>query len=519
MSTRMSSGPSIARDRGDVRVGTFLTSGLGTRNPVTDNGYQMALSPNRLVIVYFQQILHGCSRVKHRLSAEPRSMASKFTLKSVFVGLSLSFCAWFPLALASPQVPRSSESRYGCRVYDSNPEQIWNRLFSILFIRQYKGGTYGVDELDPLFWTETRFLLSEPSHSSALHILDEFLEAKGQNQVHDSVKRAVLEHDLWAVFDWSALPNTDHPEQRRELQIRLAEVMRRIAPSKNEIASLPDNYKAAVESGEFARQYDPSHRDRAFLPPDLFQAEGNWVCIAGSLGAPVAKLHTMTFSGRSRFIEFIRLPQGRKATLDYLRALRDYLDPQGRQPMGDRIMLSSSAVPQFPAGTELALVRQMNLFDHDGSLVSAPITESVQIRVFHNVPANGANWQYDQNAAATSQDVYEIKLNRANLFAGKSGGLGAVTRDDQDFRILQSHGFDFDGPVRTLDGCAKCHTGSGIYSVRSIASLLKPSQAQGEATDACRNEATTTLSWKQDRYNWRLLNGYWKSVPLEGPRQ
>jgi hypothetical protein len=79
-------------------------------------------------------------------------------------------------------------------------------------------------------------------------------------------------------------------------------------------------------------------------------------------------------------------------------------------------------------------------------------------------------------------------------YAGKSGGLGAVTRDDQDFRILQSHGFDFDGPVRTLDACAKCHTGSGIYSVRSIASLLKPAQAQGEATDAYRNEATTTFS-------------------------
>jgi hypothetical protein len=445
-------------------------------------------------------------------------MPSKFTMKSVFVGLSLSFCAWFPLALASPQVSRSSESSYGCCVYDSDPEQIWNRLFSIMFIRQYKGGAYGVDELDPLFWPATKFLLDEPSHQGAIHVLDEFVRGQAQNK-SDPVKRVMLERDLWAVFDWSALSNTDHPEQRRELQIRLAEVMHRIALSKNEIASLPDNYKAAVESGEFAQQYDPGHRDRAFLPPDLFQAEGDWVCITGSLGAPVAKLHTMTFSGRSRFIEFIRLPQGRKATLDYLHALRDYLDPQGRQPMGDRIMLSSSAVPQFPAGTQLALVRQMNLFDHDGSLVSAPITESVQIRVFHNVPANGPNWQYDQNAAATSQDVYEIKLNRTNLFAGKSGGLGAVTRNDQDFRILQSHGFDFDGPVRTLDGCAKCHTGSGIYSVRNIASLLKPSQAQGGATDAYRNEATTTLFWKRDRYDWGLLNGYWKIVPVQGPRQ
>jgi len=444
-------------------------------------------------------------------------MASKFTAKSVFVGLSLSFCAWFPLVLASPQGSRSSESNYGCCVYGSNPEQIWNRLFSILFIRKHEGGTYGADELDPLLWTETRFLLSEPSHGSALHLLDEFLEAQGQNQVHDSVKKAVLEHDLWAVFDWSTRRQDNYPVERRDLQIRLAEVLRRLALSKNEIASLPDNYEAAVKSGQFAQQYNPENRDRAFLPPDLFQTDGSWMCIGGSPGL-VSKHHVMEFSGRSRFIEFIRFPQGRKATLDYLRALRDYPDPWGRHPTGDR-MLSSPAVPQFPAGTELALVRQMNLFDHDGALVSAPITESVQIRVFHNVPAIGPNWQYDQNAAATSQDVYEIKLNRAKLFAGKSGGLGAVTRDDQDFRILQSHGFDFDGPARILDGCATCHTGSGIYSVRSIASLLKPSQAQRGAADAYRNETTATLFWKQDQYDWGLLNGYWRSGAVKGSGQ
>jgi hypothetical protein len=445
-------------------------------------------------------------------------MASKFVMKVPFIALSLSFCAAFPCLLVSSHASSSSESSYGCCVYDSNPTHIWNQLFSELFIRQDREGRkYGVDELDPLLWTETRFLLSEPSHGSALRILDEFLKAQGQNQVHDSVKKAVMEHDLWAVFDWSAREQDNYPAERRDLQIRLAEVLHRLTLSKNEIASLPDNYEAAVKSGEFAQQYDPENRNRAFLPPDLFQTDGSWVCIQGSLG-PVAKLHVMEFSGRSRFIEFIRLPQGRKATLDYLHALRDYPDPWGRQTVGDRVD-SSRAVPQFPAGTELALVRQMNLFDHEGSLESAPITESVQIRVFHNVPANGPNWQYDQNAAATSQDVYEIKLNRANLFAGKSGGLGAVTRDDQEFRMLQSHGFDFDGPVRMLDSCAKCHAGSGIYSVRSIASLLKPSQAQRGATDAYRYEATATLFWKQGQYDWGLLNGYWKSSTVKGSGQ
>ncbi len=441
-------------------------------------------------------------------------MASKFARKSLFIALPLSLCACFPFLLASPQVSRPSESSPVCCVYNSNPEHIWNRLFSTLFIRQYNGSAYGADELDPLFWDNTKFLLSEPSHGNAIHILDEFLKDQGQDQIHDPVKKAVLEHDLWALFDWSARGQDKYAEQRRELQIRLAEVLRRLALSKNEIASLPNNYDAAVKSGEFAQQYDVDNRDRAFLPPDLFQADGPWVCIVGTPG-PVAQVHVGEFSGRSRFIEFIRLPQGRKATLDYLNALRDFPDPwAGHQVMFG--MISNPAVPQFPVGTELALVRQMNLFDRDGSLASVPITESVQIRVFRNTPANGdLNSHYDQNAAAASQDMNEIKLDRAKLFAGKSGGLKAVARDEQDWRMLQSHGFDLDERVKVLDDCATCHTGSGIYSIRSVISLVKPSPAQRGAPDAYRNEATSTLFWKGDQYNWGLLNGYWKSSPAE----
>jgi hypothetical protein len=439
-------------------------------------------------------------------------MASKFAMKPVFTTLSLSLCVWFPFVLDSPPVSRSSDPSYGRCVYDSNPEQIWNRLFFTLFIRQYKERSYGADELDPLLWTETQFLLSEPSHGSALHILDEFLEAQGQNQVHDLVKKAVLEHDLWAVFDWSARRQDNYAKERRDLQIRLAEVLHRLALSKNEIASLTDNYEAAVKSGEFPQRYDPDNRGRAFLPPDLFRADGPWVCIRGGPSL-VSKLHVIEFSGRSRFVEFIRLPQGRKATLDYLHALWAYPDPWGGE---FNATVTNPGVPDFPAGTELALVRQMNLFDRAGSLVSAPITESVQIRVFGDVLTNGGpNSRHDRNAAATSQDVYEIKLDRAKFFSGKSGGLRAVRSDEQEFRMLRSFGFDFEGAVRVLDDCATCHTGSGIHSVISVASLLKPSAAQMGDPENYRYEGTATLFWKQYRYDWGLLDGYWKNLPVE----
>ncbi len=130
----------------------------------------------------------------------------------------------------------------------------------------------------------------------------------------------------------------------------------------------------------------------------------------------------------------------------------------------------------------------------------------------------GPNSRQDRNAAATSQDVYEIKLDRAKFFSAKSGGLRAVSSDEQEFRMLQSHGFDFEGPVRVLDDCVTCHTGSGIHSVRSVASLLKPSEAQRGDSETYRYEGTATLFWKQDRYDWGLLNGYWENLPVEGPR-
>ncbi len=80
---------------------------------------------------------------------------------------------------------------------------------------------------------------------------------------------------LWAVFDWAVggRPETAtdaaSEQEKGELEMRLAEVLRRIALSPEELALLPDNYMQAVASGEFGRDYDPAHRERAFLPPDL----------------------------------------------------------------------------------------------------------------------------------------------------------------------------------------------------------------------------------------------------------
>src|SRR5215813_293986 len=115
----------------------------------------------------------------------------------------------------------------------------------------------------------------------------------------------------------------------------------------------------------------PSHQQAirllsAFLPPDLFQPDGPWVCVGARGGQHVAPSHAYAFSGRSVFLIFIRLPEGRSSTLNYLEKLQGFpasipgRNPNWRSP--------NPNLPQFPAGTQLALVRKMVIVDNQGDL-------------------------------------------------------------------------------------------------------------------------------------------------------
>jgi hypothetical protein len=421
-------------------------------------------------------------------------------------------------------------------IYDRDPKHIWNRLYDVFFIRKDQTNiTYGMDTLDPLLWLKTEHLLAGPSHKRALSILDEFLLTHAENQIRDPSKRALLQHNLWAVFDWSSVLE-DHLVERRELQFRLAEVLRRLAVTPEEIKLLPDNYAQAVASRVFAGEYDPANRDRPFLPPDLLQPQGPWVCIRGN-AEPVAEAHVGEFSGRSRFLVFVHLPQGRKATLEYLQTVWNVPEPwvTGELDVGTGTL--NPRLPQFPVGTQVALVRQMALFGREGKLVAAPITESVQIRVYRAIPArhDQNNVSIDWPAARTEQDFYEIRLSQAKLFAGQAGGLRAVARGEKEFPVFRTQGEDIfetaakeNTPLEKLespsilDMCAACHSAPGINSLQSRRRLLKPNRPQ-LALDLGRNpddaqygplwwEAQSTLGWKANQYNWGLLNGYWQAT-------
>jgi hypothetical protein len=140
----------------------------------------------------------------------------------------------------------------------------------------------------------------------------------------------------------------------------LAAVIGRLALSRKQIQELPDNYAAAVTSGRFASRFDPEKPDQSYLPPDLFAANGPWVCVGRTdsitapehLGEPERTENRFT---NSVFLVFLRLPPGRAATVDPKLTL--------------------------PEGTQFALVRRALLIDTSHRVASTTLTESVQVRV------------------------------------------------------------------------------------------------------------------------------------------
>ena len=146
------------------------------------------------------------------------------------VCLAATTCAPSSITSALPTFDR------GVTIYDPDPGHPWNRLHSTFFVRDDLPDTRFVpDALDPPLWYDTQYLLSKPSHQRALRALDDFLRTHAENLIHDPLKRAMLQRDLWAVFDWSVerpsrQGSNEHAydNEKRELQVRLAKVMRQV---------------------------------------------------------------------------------------------------------------------------------------------------------------------------------------------------------------------------------------------------------------------------------------------------
>jgi hypothetical protein len=426
---------------------------------------------------------------------------------------------------ADPDQPKPIVPSSPCKVaiYDADPDHLWNRLYAALYVRTADDGqAYGLDDLDPLLWENSRYLLTEPRYQQVLDLLNEFLNKRGEKLIAVPLKRALFQHDLWAVFDWLADPdaedvwkNRQGGAERRALRNRLASIIHRLALSAEDIEKLPDNLSVALAGKAYPPKQDPSHTAKAFLPGDLFEVNGPWVHFQNGggkpypFGKPTALTHVHFVGGRSAFFVFVNLPEERRATLEYLQKLNTLPHPVGPSPNRTAALTSNPNLP--PSGTKLALVRQMLLIDDSGKMRPTRLIESVQIRVVRGV-------------AEEDNDFFEFSLHRKELFDGNSG-LRAGKSDQVTIPIFnRTHDedlFSIPGRVGALRetvakrirkepvtenlrlDCVVCHKRPEIASASAFFHDRSPELTASERA----NEVERIIRWKGEKYNWGLLQG------------
>jgi hypothetical protein len=360
----------------------------------------------------------------------------------------------------------------------------------------------------------------------------------------------VLQRDLWMFFNWLqsgkeyhfAEPQLSADEvhaARARLQRPLTAIIRRLALSSQEIQSLPDNYAAAVASGNFAKRFDPKHPDRPYLPPESFADDGPWVCVGRSDGITAPQhLREENPYTNSVFLVFVRLPGDRAANVAHLTQLFSFDQPflihdPERADDGSFPLIPNPALPQFPKGTELALVRRALLINSSHRIVASPIAESVQLRILFGDPRARTKNVLDNDIRATTrrgsawQAFHEVRLSRIQLLAGQGGGLRTIGPGESDFKTgFVAHPYDeFERsrtsgqqfPGRSLlvirQQCSVCHSLPSIYSFQSLFDL-RSGVAQNNGAKvrpyplsqiSALDVVEMTVKWQESRPNWIVL--------------
>lgn len=434
-------------------------------------------------------------------------------------------------------------------IYHTDCDHLWNRVHAALQLRVGPDNkTYGEDRLEPLLWAESRNLLEGKTADRAVAVLNEFLKEMEGSQIDDPLKRALLQRDLWLIANWLALR---HADDRKRLEVPLAKVIRRLALTPEQIAKLPDNYAQAVASKKFADRFDPEKPGQSYLPPDLFKADGPWVSV-GRKDAPTAFLHLDVHNAahpinpftNSAFLIFLKMPDGRNATLNFVKELAAfdkplYLQNTEKENKQSIYQIPNPALPQMPKGTEIALVRRALLIDSSCRIVASPLVESIQFRVMRvDTPKFTPQTfkKLDENIGRKNTDwqaFTEFQVRRTDLFAGKNGGLRDVSAE-RDFKTgFNAHVWDeFSAPLNreqpfpersqpfksNRDSCIGCHQLPGVYSFNSFHGdfSFTPHRLLGEeggyvpksyplVAIPVQKVEDVAVKWKEDRPEWKAF--------------
>jgi hypothetical protein len=413
----------------------------------------------------------------------------------------MMFALWSVLAFLAVRAEAAT-------LFDASPAHPWNRLYQAL-----QGTPPSNQDRFPA-GPRREVFPDDQEYAELVAALDAFIKAHAEKLIATPIKRAVMESLVWATFDQSSDPTASRQSERDQVAQRCAAIIRRLALTDAEIDALPDNYAAAVKAKTFATEFQAAHPDAEFLPTDLFDGKSSWVMMSGEWPDPAAVQHVRVVQGRSQFYVFIRLPGDRAATLAYLHALANYPQPYAwneqysSQPYNLSPVKLNPALPEFPKGTTVALLRRMILPNSNGELRVTRITESLQLRVYSMDPKDV------QCCDDVGQRFYAIRQDLTSLFQG-TGGLVLAGRDE-DFTPLL-----FETPSLLLVGnaCRGCHGDTGVQSFNTYTRRLGPPRHTPWFEPALpESQDMETLEWKQRQYTWGLLRGMLMSTGAAASR-
>jgi hypothetical protein len=391
-------------------------------------------------------------------------------------------------------------------LYDADPKGLANRLFAAFYIRtsdipSKRGGKSihrieGGDVIDFLAWPGSDYWSNAETCRRLSALVDECLADFSRVRPADPVKRALLQRDLWAAFDFYANQNIARQGdkatrgRREKLCRKLALVLRKLTMSPAEIKSLPNTYAAAVKSGKFAAKhnFDPA---LDYLPSRLLTDPDEWQEIdvfqphenPTDFQSRNVTFHTRQYLARSYYRIFYKFPGGRAALEKYLKDIdRDGIDWKKSAQTGSAKFLPKA--PQVPVGTEVVLMQSLITLDDQLRPIPTPIVESVQMRIFRNIDGQPE----PPTNTGVGMNVSEYTLKRRLLFDGlKQGGLERTPDNHPIYRVIFQvpKAPDWGSTGRSLSlvqDCRRCHTGGEQVGAETIFSLVHSGGFDGGTT-------------------------------------
>jgi hypothetical protein len=424
-------------------------------------------------------------------------------------------------------------------LFDADPQHLWNRLFAAVTIRSsllpsVRGGPpvariEGGDRIEFFGWGGTTYW-DEPANVAQLERhLDQFLGQGGEKLSTDPLKRVLLQHDLWTLFDFLMVRqiarrgDLETRHRRNELCRKLARSIQSLALARETLTRLPDNYSLAIQSGRFAATHDFDPK-RDYLPPRVLSGDDEWQELdfhqahrSEDVERRYVFLHMRAFQGRSYFRVFCRFPKGRPQLENYLRQLDSRgIDWRASAQHGS-IALTQDA-PELPAGTEVALLQFLIALDTNVQLVPTSLVESVRLLIFKRVDGiadPATNMLNGVNAAK-----YTLKRRLALADGGmQHGGLQREPDDLPVYRVLFESDLVRDWGSRgryyplTAD-CRSCHSGAGQTGVQMIGSVINTASIDSGAAlgvshtlpaSAPSPHPARTVKWKTAEETYRRL--------------